>query len=152
MLETTRIADQLRRSQQGGAWHGPALSELLKEVDAAIALRRPAPGAHNIWELLLHITAWQTATTGAVQGKTMPNLNEKEDWPAIGGSDHEWRDAVQRLERSNQELVAALTAFPDQRLGDQVPGREYSFYFLLHGLTQHNLYHAGQVALLKKLV
>jgi hypothetical protein len=151
MSETARIADQLQRSQQGSAWHGPALEELLKDIDAQRAQRRPIAGAHNIWELLLHITAWQTATAGAVQGNIMPMLDGPADWPAAGGSEAEWREAVQRLEKSNQELVAAVAAFPDQRLEDQVPGREYSFYFLLHGLTQHNLYHAGQVALLKKL-
>ena len=62
MNETKRIADQLRRSQQGTAWHGPAVGELLKGVDAAMAERRVLPAPHNIWELVLHITAWQTAT------------------------------------------------------------------------------------------
>jgi uncharacterized damage-inducible protein DinB len=151
MSEMARIADQLRRSQEGEASHGPALGELLTDVDAQLALRRAGPAAHNIWELLLHVTAWQAATTGALQGRAMPNMTDAEDWPSTGHSEPEWREAVASEARVNQELAAAVERFPEQRLGDQVPGRDYSFYFLLHGITQHNLYHAGQVALLKKL-
>jgi uncharacterized damage-inducible protein DinB len=149
MSETKRIADQLRRSQQGNAWHGPAVGELLKNVDSALAQRRLLPGAHNIWELVLHITAWQAATLRAVRGDKMPDLVAQDDWPVAGHSEQDWRNAVDRLDHVNEELVAALANFPDERLGDIVPGREYSFYYLLHGVAEHNLYHAGQMAMLK---
>ena len=149
MSETKRIADQLQRSQQGNAWHGPAVGELLKDVDSALAQRRLAPGAHSIWELVLHITAWQAATLCAVRGDKMPDLAVQDDWPVTGQTEQGWRNAIEHLERVNAELVAALAVFPDERLGDTVPGREYSFYYLLHGVTQHNLYHAGQIAVLK---
>ena len=151
MNEPERIADQMLRSQQGSAWHGPALSELLTDVDAVLALRRPLPTGHNIWELVLHVTAWQVAAGGALEGTAMPNMSESEDWPATGPrGEPEWKAAKARMERASEKLVSAIRAFPEKRLGDQVPGREYSFYFLLHGITQHNLYHAGQIALLKK--
>jgi uncharacterized damage-inducible protein DinB len=149
MSEAKRIADQLRRSQQGNAWHGPAVGELLKDVDTALAQRRLLPGAHNIWELVLHITAWQAATVRAVKGDKMPQLDGLDDWPAAGHTEQDWHNAVERLERVNEELVSSLTNFPDERLGNTVPGREYSFYYLLHGVAQHNLYHAGQMAMLK---
>jgi uncharacterized damage-inducible protein DinB len=152
MPETTRIADQLRRSHQGDAWHGPSLAELLADVDAALALRRPSPAAHNIWELVNHITAWQTAASGAVRGGVMPRLAKARDWPPAGRTETQWRAAVKRLAQANQELLAALSAFPEQHLDDRLPGRRHSFYFMLHGVIQHNLYHGGQVALLKKLL
>ena len=149
MTETKRIADQLQRSQQGNAWHGPAVGELLKGVDSALAQRRLAPGAHNIWELVLHITAWQAATARAMRGDKMPQLDGPNDWPAAGQTEQDWRNAVERLEHVNAELVASLSSFQDERLSDTVPGREYSFYYLLHGVAQHNLYHAGQIAIVK---
>ena len=149
MSEIMRIADQLRRSQQGSAWHGPAVGELLKDVDTALAQRRLVPGAHNIWELVLHITAWQAAALRAVRGDKMPDLAAQDDWPVTGQTEPDWRNAVDRLDHVNEELAAALASFPDERLGDIVPGREYSFYYLLHGVTQHNLYHAGQIAIFK---
>jgi len=147
--ETKRIADQLRRSQQGPAWHGPSVGELLKGVNAALAQRRILPGAHNIWELVLHVTAWQAATLRAVRGDTMPQLDGQDDWPIMGHTDQDWREAVERLERITESLAASLANFPDERLSDTVPGRDYSFYFLLHGVAQHNIYHAGQMAMLK---
>ena len=149
MSETKRIADQLRRSQQGNAWHGPAVGELLKDVDSALAQRRLLAEAHNIWELVLHITVWQAAALRAVRGGKMPELDGPDDWPVTEQTEQDWRNAVERLERVNAELVAALASFSDERLGDIVPGREYSFYFLFHGAAQHNLYHAGQIAMLK---
>jgi uncharacterized damage-inducible protein DinB len=152
MNEITRIADQLRRSQQGDAWHGPALAELLADVDAAQALQRPSPAAHNIWELVNHITAWQGAAGGAMRGGVMPHLGKADDWPAAGRTEAQWRDAVKRLAKANHALLTALAKFPEQRLDDQLPGRKHSFYFMLHGVIQHNLYHGGQVALLKKLL
>jgi uncharacterized damage-inducible protein DinB len=152
MNEISRIADQLRRSQQGEAWHGPALAELLADVNAAQALQRPGPAAHNIWEVVNHITAWQTAAGGAMRGGVMPRLGKADDWPAAGRTEAQWRAAVKRLAKANQALLTALSEFPKQRLDDQLPGRKHSFYFMLHGVIQHNLYHGGQVALLKKLL
>ena len=149
MSETKRIADQLRRSQQGSAWHGPAVGELLKDVDTALAQKRSLPGAHDIWELVLHITAWQAAALRAVNGDKMPELDGKDDWPVAGNTEQDWHKAVERLERVNEELVGSVASFPDERLVDIVPGRDYSFYYLLHGVAQHNLYHAGQMAMLK---
>jgi hypothetical protein len=149
MSETKRITDQLRRSQQGNAWHGPAMGELLKDVDSALAQRRLLPGTHTIWELVLHITAWQATTVRAIRGDKMPQLDGHDDWPVAGQTEQDWRNAVEGLERANSDLVASLATFPDERLGDTVRGREYSFYYLLHGVTQHNLYHAGQIAILK---
>jgi hypothetical protein len=152
MGEIARIADQLQRSQQGEAWHGPALAELLADVDAAQALRRPNPAAHNIWELVNHITAWQTAANGAVRGGVMPRLGRADNWPPSGRTEAQWRAAVKRLGKANQELLAGLRAFPENRLDARLPGRKHSFYFMLHGVIQHNLYHGGQLALLKKLL
>ena len=152
MNEVARIADQLRRSQEGEAWHGAALAELLADVDAAQAVQRPIPAAHNIWELVNHITAWQTAANGAVRGGVMPRLGKADDWPPSGRTDAQWRAAVKRLAKANQELLSALAAFPEERLDERLPGRKHSFYFMLHGVIQHNLYHGGQVALLKKLL
>ncbi|HVP49019.1 MAG TPA: DinB family protein [Bryobacteraceae bacterium] len=149
MRESERIADQLERSQRGPAWHGPALGELLAGVDVALAQWRPLGGTHNIWEILLHITAWQSAALKAVNGGRMPELTGFEDWPGAGSTEPKWRQAVERVDRINRELVAAIEEFPDDRLGETVPGRDYSFYFLLHGIVQHNLYHAGQIALLR---
>ena len=150
MSETSRIANQLHRAYHGGAWHGPALAELLAGVTAKQAAARPLAGGHSIWELVLHITAWKKAVRERVLGKAI-ELSPREDWPPAGkASVAAWRKTLNALERAHRQLEAAVARLPDSRLKRTVPGRMHNVYFLLHGLVQHDLYHAGQVALLKK--
>jgi uncharacterized damage-inducible protein DinB len=152
MGEVARIGSQLKRASEGGAWHGPALLELLADVSAARAASRPLAGAHGIWEIVLHVAAWQGFATRALEGAAMPSdLAAEEDWPPVADAGEDaWRAAVANLGRVNKRLREALRKLSDEDLEKVVPGREYTFYFLLHGVAQHGLYHAGQIALLKK--
>lgn len=153
--ECTRIADQLRRAIFGDAWHGPSLYEILEHVTAEQAAARPLPNAHTIWELVLHIETWMaqplaTITTG-VPMRDVVGLAKEIDWPAVGKTDAAaWQEAKETVFNTAGELIGAIEIFRDQRLSDTVPGRDHSFYFLLHGVVQHTLYHAGQIAILKK--
>jgi len=152
--ECSRMADQLRRAFEGNAWHGPAVQELLADVSAAQAVARPIGSAHSIWELLLHIEAWERVTIAAISGTAMPKpMPLEQDFPRIA---HEGEAAFQtakaELFEVTQQLAAAIEGFDPNRLEDTVPGRSYDFYHLFHGMTQHALYHAGQIALLKKAV
>ena len=152
MREVVRIGSQLKRAFEGGAWHGPSLRELLADVPAEQAASRPLDGAHSIWEIVLHIAAWQDFVARAVEGEPMPtNLPEEENWPPVGDkSEAAWRDAAQSLGDGNKRLRDALRKLVDEDLDRIVAGRDYSVYFMLHGVLQHSLYHAGQIALLKK--
>ncbi len=152
MSEVARIGSQLKRATEGGAWHGPALLELLADVSAARAAARPVAGAHSIWEIVLHVAAWQSFAARAVEGGAMPvDLRDEENWPPVSDAGEDaWRAAVAGVGAANKRLRDALRGFPDEDLKKTVPGREYDFYFLLHGVVQHGLYHAGQVALLKR--
>jgi uncharacterized damage-inducible protein DinB len=150
-METKRLADQLRRSYDGKAWHGPALSELLNVVTAEQASAKPPSGAHSIWELVLHITAWEQEALSIVQGKTYEMLTGEKDWPPVASASSEaWQAALSKLEGTTRELVTAIRALPEERLNDSAGGAEFNNYFLLHGVVQHNLYHAGQIAILKR--
>jgi hypothetical protein len=150
--ETLRIADQLRRALAGEPWHGTPLRGLLAGVTARQALMRPLPMAHNIWELLLHMDAWTSAASDTAMGAPMAKLFQTErDWPApTDTSVAGWQGAVGHFFLVGERLAAAIAEFPDARLRETVPGRKYDFYFLFHGIVQHNLYHGGQIALLKK--
>lgn len=151
MREIDRIADQLRKSLHGPAWHGPALLELISELDFRQALARPLPEAHSIWKIVLHVTSWISATAQALEGQPMPSDDFADDWPAVREqSAAGWQMAVQELEEKGEQLAALVSLLSEERLEEQVLGRNYSFYFLLHGIAQHNIYHAGQIALLKK--
>jgi uncharacterized damage-inducible protein DinB len=152
--ESARIADQLRRAFDGEAWHGDSLFEILAGVTEARAAARPIAGAHTIWELALHVAAWDGAVLRRLGGAAV-ELSDAENFPPVrDASAAGWRAALAQVRRGHAELVAAVASLPDSRLDDMVPGKEsahYTFYYMLHGVVQHELYHAGQIALLKKM-
>ncbi len=154
MSEATRIADQLRRAFDGDAWHGDSLLEILEGVTAAQAAARRIPDAHTIWELVLHIAAWDGAALRRIGG-TAVELADAENFPVVSdASDAAWHKATAQVRNTHQDLIAAVVALPDSRLFEVVPGKHgphYTFYYMLHGVAQHEAYHAGQIALLKKL-
>ncbi len=152
--ESLRIATQLRHAFAGQPWHGPPLSELLANVTPTQAIARPIANAHNIQELVLHIDVWLRAALGAVQGIAMPKLYRTEkDWQVVTEVNAvAWAHATARLFEGCEQLAQAIEEFPDTRLQETVPGREYDFYYLFHGVVQHSLYHAGQIALNMKMV
>jgi uncharacterized damage-inducible protein DinB len=150
MKETKRIESQLRRAHKGKAWHGPSLDELLANVTAEQAFAKPIRGAHTIWENVLHIAAWENAALQSLNGEKI-QVPDEENFPAIkDASEEAWQQAQECVAKVNQSLCAAILNFPDERLYELIPEEKYSFYFLLHGVVQHTLYHAGQIALIKK--
>lgn len=153
MSELRRIHSQVRRAYEGEAWHGPSVKETLAGVTAAQAAKRPLAEAHTIWELVLHIERWARAVREALGGTPMPQPPFAEDWPAVAGAtEAEWEAALAKLEATHRGLLDAIKQFPEERLREIVPGRHgYDYAFLLSGLVQHDIYHAGQIALLRKL-
>jgi uncharacterized damage-inducible protein DinB len=153
MSETARLADQLRRAFEGDAWHGDSVLELLAGVNAAKAAARPIKNAHSIWELVLHIAAWDDAVLRRTGGVAV-TLSDEQNFPAVRDtSEAAWRKAVESAKHTHSELVKAVAAFPDSRLREKVPGKSqeyYNFFYMFSGIVQHELYHAGQIALLKK--
>jgi len=149
--EGARIADQLRRAFDGSAWHGPALLELLEDVDATTAAARLLPKIHSIWELVLHIAVWDDAGLRRLAGnKWQPS--GLANFPLVSApTEVAWRKAIAATKRTHDALVNTVAKLSDSRLGDRVPGKRYDFYHMLHGIAQHELYHAGQVAILKKV-
>ncbi len=148
--EPALIADQLRRAFDGDAWHGPALLELLEDVDAATAAARPLPDVHSIWELVLHVAAWDGAACRRLGGETV-QLTGTANFPVVPRpTEATWRKAIAQAKHTHDVLVQTIAALPEARLRERVPGKRYDFYFMLHGVAQHELYHAGQIAILKK--
>jgi uncharacterized damage-inducible protein DinB len=150
MSETERIWDLLQRSFEGNeAWRCPSLRDLLAEVTAPQAAAHPIAGAPSIWELLLHTTAYEHVVRRRLAGEHVETLPEAQAWPKPDAlSADAWLGARLDFGEARRALRQAVAAFPDARLGEAVPGREYSFYVMLHGAVEHTLYHAGQVEML----
>lgn len=151
MSETHRINSQLKRAYQGEAWHGPSLCELLDGVTADQAAARPILDAHSIWELVNHIIAWEQIAKLRLQGDPVKNPPDEMNFPPVNDtSETAWQATLQNLAESNQALRNAIKGIDDAKLEETVPDAGYSNYAMLHGVIQHDLYHAGQIALLKR--
>jgi len=150
--EAEDLAAQLRVIHEGDVWHGPALRELLGGLSPAQAASRPLPQAHSIWELVLHIAAWENVYVQCLAGAAMGKPAEGE-FPPIGNlTPAAWQQALARLDRLHEELHRAVGALRESALQQIVPGRPYTVQFMLQNAVRHHVYHAGQIALLKKAV
>ena len=115
-----------------------------------MASSRPLPDVHTIWELVLHIAAWDRAGLRRLSRKVC-QLKGKANFPPMpAATEDAWRKTVAAAKCTHQSLVNTVAALSDKQLRDRVPGKRYDFYHMLHGIAQHELYHAGQIAILKK--
>lgn len=154
MTELERLADTIRRAYEGDAWHGPSLSEVLEGVDAVAASTKRGD-VHTIWELALHISAWLDIVRRRLEGERLDdtNLTITDDWPPAPKevTEAKWSETKVAVGEASRRLVKAVAGFREAKLDVQVPGKDYSYSTMLHGAAQHSLYHAGQIAVLKKM-
>lgn len=152
MSEIKRILDQMDRALSGEAWHGPSLNQLIDGIAAEDASAHTVPRAHSIWELVNHIAAWNIIVRRRLTGEHV-NVTAEMDWPPVWeASDVEWKRTLDSLAESRARLRKVVEALKDDQLEQKVPDGDYTAYVTLHGLVQHDLYHAGQIAVLKKAV
>jgi uncharacterized damage-inducible protein DinB len=150
MDDHTRILEQLRRTYDGDAWYGPSLRALLADVDAATAAARPIPTAHTIWELVRHLSVWLIAARRRLAGEQVEYVDDA-DWPAMPTpTQSAWSGTLDVLEQSQRALEHVVEGMPAAALYDPVPGKHYTAAVMLHGVVQHAVYHAGQIALVRK--
>lgn len=151
--EQSRLDEQLGWALEGEAWHGPSVLEAVEGVTAEQAAAHPIAGAHSIWELVLHLCGTYDLVLRRLGGDGR-QMTESEDWPAVPAPSAEnWIEASDVLKQLNEKLRLAVRNFPAERLDQPlVPEAPYTAYTQFIGVTQHNLYHAGQIALLKKAI
>jgi len=149
--EAEKIADQLERAFEGDAWHGQTISEILTDISAEQAAASPLAGVHSIWEIVLHTTVWQRTVRERLQGQPIVSLPDEIDWPRVTEtSATAWCEAVRDLRAEYELLREEALKWSDRDLGVTTEGQRYTVYEMLHGVVQHGLYHAGQIAILKK--
>jgi uncharacterized damage-inducible protein DinB len=147
------IASHIERTVSGPMWHGSALNELLDGVTHEQAAAHPIAGAHSIWELVLHITAWADIACERLNNRSLESVSMEVDWPLVPTpSEGAWADAQARLSESHQALARAAETLTSDALAAvvPVPKPRYTVSTLLHGVIEHGTYHGGQIALLKR--
>jgi uncharacterized damage-inducible protein DinB len=134
------------------SWHGPNLRGSIRGVTPRIAARRPAPGRHNIWEIVVHAAYWKYVVTRRLTGAPRGSFPLKgSNWfRRDGGISTAWRADLELLDRAHAALRETIARLParalDRRAGKVTP------FDLVAGVAAHDVYHAGQIQLLKQLV
>lgn len=151
MTKTERLRDMLEGIYRGPCWYGPTMLQNLEGIDAAFAAGRPIPDAHSIWEIVRHVTGWINVVINTLDGQPYAVLPPEQDWPEISADDEAaWQGALGILESSHRAVCDAVAEFPEARLAETVDGQEFTYSFMINGLIQHNLYHNGQIGILRR--
>ena len=157
MSEKHRIVDLSSRVMDGDPWHAGSIAALLADVTAVEAAARPIPGAHSIWQLVLHMTGWaeevRLRMAGAPAGT--PAMG---DWPRVGPVGRaRWEraraalfSAYHALHKDVSRMAARDLSRPTVDPRNRATGEGMSRYVTIHGVIHHAAYHAGQIALLKR--
>jgi uncharacterized damage-inducible protein DinB len=139
----------LQQAYDGAPYYGPSLLAVLQEVDAVTAARRPVGARHTIWEIVAHVAAELRYAVELINGTAGPWVDGQTTWPAVGDlPDTSWALALDELRRAHQSFCEAVLGLNDSDLDRRSDRVATSFYVLLHGVIQHNVYHAGQIRLL----
>ena len=152
MSEVDRILDQYDRAMNGDAWHGDPVWKILEDLTPEQAAMYGRANAHNIWELVSHMTFWETEVCRRL--KHLPARSpDKLNFPTTPEVTAEnWNKTLRDFRQSNDDFRSAVAELDDAKLDRPLPGRDKAAYVEVHGVIQHNLYHAGQIALLRKVV
>ena len=125
--------------------------EILEGVDARTASERPIANAHSIWELVLHVSAWERVVTRRLLHNEKVTLSDAENFGHLQDTTEKaWQETLRDLRRNHEELIKAVSLLIESRLSETVPGKDYDVRFMLSGAVQHAAYHGGQIAVLKR--
>lgn len=153
------LSHRLRETWSGNPWYGDSSARILDGIAPDDAVRRVAPGTHTIWEIVLHMTAWTEAVAARVRGQGA-RAPERGDWPAQpGASPAAWAAALETLRAARDDLLRAIDEAHEEDLHVHVRNHSPPFADTgisragtVAGLIEHDAYHLGQVALLKRAV
>lgn len=160
MSESENIAALLEEAyfgepgRSGIAWHGDSVSMIMQGINADLAARRPPSTSHSIWEIVLHITQWDEICVRRLRGEKINiTTGDPGDWPDLPENldADNWRKALARLKQAQQAMVDSARNLPINDFSDRVPGTPWTAYLMLHGTLHHDLHHAGQISVLKRL-
>jgi uncharacterized damage-inducible protein DinB len=133
----------------GDAWYGDPIWKILQGIDARCAAAELIPGTHNIWQLVMHMEFWEHIAARRLEGPVTPD--DAGNFPFIAAQNEaEWQKTLDSFRVSNREFRQAMALLDSSSLDSNTPGGQRSFRYELVGVIEHHIYHAGQIALLKK--
>ncbi|HWJ25987.1 MAG TPA: DinB family protein [Flavisolibacter sp.] len=152
--EILLIAEGIKDAYEGQPWFGRSVKEILNEIDESIVFEKP-DGQHSILELLWHMITWKEFTINRIRNDNTTSVHyfEENDWRELDHSDKSlWQHGLQRLAKVQNELVEVVQQQKDDLLAQRVNERNYNFRKLIDGIKEHDIYHVGQIAYIKKML
>ena len=155
--EVSQLVAILDQAYNKTSWHGTNLRGSLRRVTPAQASWRPAPGRHNIWEIAVHAAYWKYAAARRFTGGSRGSFPLKgSNWfarPAVPAAsmDKAWKSDLDLLDEMHDILRAVVARLSAKDLPRTPPGKKVSNFALISGVAAHDLYHAGQIQVLKRL-
>ena len=154
--EIKLLLEMLDAAFQSRGWHGTTLTGALRGVTPKQALWRPRPGRHNVWELALHTAYWKYAVRRRITGDETHGAfpRRPNNWPMAPQAPDAaaWRRDLRLLRETHAALRAAVAALPPRQLGARSPTGQWTYAQQMHGIAAHDLYHTGQIQLIKRLM
>ena len=153
--QTLSIIKSFEDTLIGQPWFGRAVYEILCEADESKVNTKPKGTEHSMIDLLWHMNTWAEFALGSLENRSAEEMKsiEANDWREIDPKTHTWKKGLEQLKATHNKIVDILKQKTDDNfLGDIVPLRKFNFRYMLNGLIQHNIYHLGQVAYLKKML
>ena len=151
--EITAIIKSFETTLSGQPWYGRAVFEILEEADESKVNVKPNGTEHSILELLWHMNTWAEFVLAHLEKRTEAEIKavEENDWRKSNTTTN-WKKGIEELKTIHKKIEAMLNQKEDSFLSEMVPNRQFNFRFMLNGLVQHNIYHLGQIAYLKKML
>ena len=152
--ELQSIIRNLQNVNTGQPWYGRPVYEMLEEIDSAIVYAKPNENSHSLIDLLYHMITWADFALKRIEGDKEKDMAvfEELDWRKIDPKLHTWKKGLSEFKAIHKKIIELLDKKDDAYLKENVDYRKYNFRFLLNGLIQHNIYHIGQIAYLRKLL
>jgi uncharacterized damage-inducible protein DinB len=152
--ELDLLLDLIDQGFDKKAWHGPNLRGCIRRVEIEEAAFRPAPGRHNIWEIVVHAAYWKYIVRRRLLGEKRGSFSLKgSNWFTRPSHDstNSWKDDVALLDETQRQMRAAIAAMNPADLARTPGGSKVSNAALISGIAAHDVYHAGQIQILKRL-
>ena len=151
--ELKMYAAQLNENFSGEPWFGRNIQAILKEINEDIASQKPN-GQHSILELLYHMINWRLFTINRLEKSTATVKSfEENDWQVLDHHDKSlWQKGIEQLNDTQQRLLNLINTMKDEDLQSPVHERDYENRTLINGIIQHDIYHLGQIAYIKKML
>jgi uncharacterized damage-inducible protein DinB len=157
MTISEKLQQKLTNALSGQPWYGQPVYTIIEHVTFEAAYEKPQGSAHNIAEIVLHMISWTEEVMDRMNGMNA-GVPTSGDWPETGSPDEQkWQNYVNDLKLVNVNLMGIIWNFPEEQwsglINDDRDSEPVTTYEeLIDGFIQHQIYHAGQIAILNRIL